>query len=202
MPPHLNPLPRGGEEVWADAQSGEATTMSILVYFRACPLTLILLRGGEEVQADAQSGEATTISNLVYFCACPLASIPLPVGERKFRRTRNPERQQRLAIWFISVRAPSPESSPPRGRGSLAERAIRRGNDYEHSGLLHARAPSPESSSPRGGEEVQADAQSGEATTISNLVYFCARPLSLNPSPPMVRLSFASTRHGRGSLGD
>ncbi len=42
VPPHLNPLPRGGEEVWTDAQSGEATTMSILGYFRARPLTSIL----------------------------------------------------------------------------------------------------------------------------------------------------------------
>ncbi len=37
-----------GEEVWmADAQSGEATTRSILVYFRARPLTSILSPEGE-----------------------------------------------------------------------------------------------------------------------------------------------------------
>ncbi len=69
--------------------------MSILVFFRACPLTSILSpEGGEEVQADAQSGEATTMSILVYFRARPLTSILSPEGERKFGRTRNPERQR------------------------------------------------------------------------------------------------------------
>ncbi len=98
------------------------------------------------------------MSILVYFRACPLTSILSPEGERKFRRTRNPERQRRLAIWFISVRAPSPQSSP------------------------------------RGGEEVQADAQSGEATTISNLVYFCACPLTSILSPKGER-KFGRTRN-------
>ncbi len=35
------------------------------------------------------------MSILVYFRACPLTSILSPEGERKFGRTRSPERQQR-----------------------------------------------------------------------------------------------------------
>ena len=69
--------------------------MSILVYFRARPLTSILSpEGGEEVWTDAQSGEATTLNILVYFRACPLTSILSPEGERKFGRTRNLVRQR------------------------------------------------------------------------------------------------------------
>ncbi len=82
--------------------------------------------------------------------ARPLTSILSPEGERKFERTRNPERQQRLAIWFISVRAPSPQSSPPRGRGSLGGCAIRRGNDHEHSVLLTRARPLTSILSPKG----------------------------------------------------
>ena len=82
--------------------------------------------------------------------ARPLTSILSPEGERKFERTRNPERQQRLAIWFISVRAPSPQSSPPRGRGSLGGCAIRRGNDHEHSALLTRARPLTSILSPEG----------------------------------------------------
>ena len=53
------------------------------------------------------------MSILVYFRARPLTSILSPEGERKFERTRDSERQQRCTFWFTSVRAPSPQSSPP-----------------------------------------------------------------------------------------
>ena len=69
--------------------------MSILVFFRARPLTSILSPEGErKFGTDAQSGEATTMSILVFFRACPLTSILSPEGERKFGRTRNLVRQR------------------------------------------------------------------------------------------------------------
>ncbi len=70
--------------------------MSILVFFRACPLTSILSPEGErKFDADAQSGGAMTLNILVFFRACPLTSILSPEGERKFGRTRNLVRQRR-----------------------------------------------------------------------------------------------------------
>ena len=91
--------------------------MSILVYFRACPLTSILSpERGEEVWADARFGEAMIMSILVYFRACPLTSILSPEGERKF--------------W--------------------GGRAIRRGNNEEHSAWLTGACPLTSILSPEG----------------------------------------------------
>ena len=55
--------------------------MSILVYFRACPLTSILSPDGErKFGRTRDSGEATTMNILVYLPCAPPHLNPLPRG--------------------------------------------------------------------------------------------------------------------------
>ena len=93
-------------------------------------------------------------------------------------------------LLYLPVRAPSPQSSPPRGRGSLGGRAIRRGNDDEHSGLSSVRAPSPQSSPPRGRGSLGGRAIR-RGTTMSIRLGLPVRAPSPQSSPP----------RGRGSSG-
>ncbi len=83
--------------------------------------------------------------------ACPLTSILSPEGARKFGRTRDSERQQRGAFG-LAYRCvpPSPQSSPPRGRGSLGGRVIGEASTMSIRLYLPVRAPSPQSSPPMG----------------------------------------------------